>query len=139
MIIAREARGLRVAVVAVLFDPDNPPPCRTDPELFYSPVEDGRVEVAREEREALAGMLCASCPKRLDCLEQSLVAGEYYGVWGGLSEGDRRKFLTHLREEGYSRREIPSGLELQAALNSWYRYMPTPEEKYHGENELVAS
>jgi WhiB family redox-sensing transcriptional regulator len=41
---------------------------------------------------ALAARLCAGCPVRRECLEFELRLGgaETVGVWGGLSEDDRR-------------------------------------------------
>lgn len=36
-----------------------------------------------------------------------------------MSEGDRKNFHRHLREEGYADGEIPKGLELIAAIRSF--------------------
>ena len=106
-------------------------PCSTNVDIFWSPEDDGRVEIGRKEREALAGTLCRSeCPIWLQCLERSLVRNEPYGVWGGMAEGERREFRKHLIEEGYGKREVPDGPELRAAVNSFYRYQPTPDERY---------
>jgi len=55
---------------------------QTDPELFF-PEKGGSV------REAKA--VCAGCPVRAQCLEHALAHGERYGVWGGLSERERRR------------------------------------------------
>ena len=52
-----------------------------DPELFF-PV--GAAEPGPEAQEA-----CGSCPVRSDCLEFALRTGQA-GVWGGLTEGERR-------------------------------------------------
>jgi hypothetical protein len=118
----------------VIIDPENPTPCVTHQDLFYSPDEDGRTEIARIEREALAGLICMSeCPVQLECLERSLVTKEFYGVWGGMGEGERRKFQAHLREEGYDVGEVPSGRELVSSVNQFYRYNYTAEERLHGE------
>lgn len=38
-----------------------------------------------------AKAICARCPVRLDCLTFALAHGERFGVWGGLSERERRK------------------------------------------------
>jgi WhiB family transcriptional regulator, redox-sensing transcriptional regulator len=56
----------------------------TDPELFFP---DSR-SPASEAKE-----ICASCPVRPECLEYSLAAAEEFGVWGGLTEKERRKLL----------------------------------------------
>lgn len=41
------------------------------------------------------------------------------GVWGGMSEHERRLFRTHLNREGY-RGEVPNGLEFEASVASFY-------------------
>ena len=64
--------------------------CRgVDPEIFY-PVS--------EEDEALeAKAICDSCPVRVACLEYALAAREKNGVWGGLTERERRRLLRQRR------------------------------------------
>jgi hypothetical protein len=36
-----------------------------------------------------AKRICGHCPIRLECLEHALAFPEEYGVWGGLTEGER--------------------------------------------------
>lgn len=88
--------------------------------LFFSPEEDGRTEVGRSEREAMAKQQCFVCAYRLGCLEKSLVWKEELGVWGGMGEGERRRFAAHLKQEGYTD-EVPTGPEFRASLRSFYR------------------
>ncbi len=38
--------------------------------------------------------VCAGCPVRDDCLDWALVHDEQ-GIWGGLTEGERRKLLAN--------------------------------------------
>jgi len=38
-----------------------------------------------------AKKVCATCPVQNECLQYALDHDERYGVWGGLSERDRRK------------------------------------------------
>jgi hypothetical protein len=52
-----------------------------DPALFYP--EDG-------EPAAPALRVCAACPVRPECLEHAVGSGEMFGIWGGLSERERR-------------------------------------------------
>lgn len=34
---------------------------------------------------------CSGCPMRSECLQHALVNDEKFGIWGGLSEGERRR------------------------------------------------
>jgi WhiB family transcriptional regulator, redox-sensing transcriptional regulator len=53
-----------------------------DPDLFFP-------ERGASTREAKA--VCRGCVVREDCLEYALVNGEKFGIWGGLSERERRR------------------------------------------------
>ena len=55
---------------------------QTDPEVFF-PEKGGS--------PALAKRVCRVCPVRLPCLAFALAVGERHGVWGGLSERERRR------------------------------------------------
>jgi WhiB family transcriptional regulator, redox-sensing transcriptional regulator len=68
--------------------------CREeDPALFFGP---NRFEPKQERlaRETAAKEVCATCPAIQACREHALLAGELYGVWGGLGETDRRTILA---------------------------------------------
>lgn len=54
----------------------------TDPEAFFPD---------KGEPTADAKRICQRCPVRVECLQFALDHQERYGVWGGLSERDRRK------------------------------------------------
>jgi WhiB family redox-sensing transcriptional regulator len=41
----------------------------------------------------LAKETCYSCPVRLDCLADAMENREEFGVWGGMTERERRKLL----------------------------------------------
>ena len=97
-----------------------PPPCYGLSEAFYGPETDGRREEGRKEREAFAVDVCMGCDHRMLCLERALVLEEHRGVWGGMTEGERRKFNRHLRAEGYTD-GVPEGDELWSSLNAYYR------------------
>ena len=57
--------------------------------VFYPPnAPEGRS--AREAREARAKAICRGCPVRAQCLEYALAIREPHGIWGGLSEAERR-------------------------------------------------
>ena len=54
----------------------------TDPEVFF-PEKGGSTKAAKQ--------VCKACIVRDDCLEWALETGERFGIWGGLSERERRK------------------------------------------------
>ena len=59
--------------------------CRTEPiEGFYSAEAD-------EVRAAIA--ICRRCPVRMACLEAAVSRGEWFGVWGGTTERERRRMI----------------------------------------------
>lgn len=61
--------------------------CRdTDPQLFF-PV--GTTGLALEQI-ADAKRVCCGCPVRTDCLDFAMETNQDTGIWGGLSEDERR-------------------------------------------------
>jgi WhiB family redox-sensing transcriptional regulator len=67
--------------------------CRgLDVELFFH--ADNERGPRREARIRGAQAVCATCPVITQCAEHALTTREPYGVWGGLSEGDRLAILT---------------------------------------------
>jgi WhiB family redox-sensing transcriptional regulator len=67
--------------------------CRgEDPRLFFHPDnERGRARARRQHR---AKAICDQCPVVARCREHSLKFQEPFGVWGGLSEGERVALLA---------------------------------------------
>lgn len=55
---------------------------QTDPEAFF-PEKGGSTREAKK--------VCLTCEVRDDCLESALMNDERFGIWGGLSERERRK------------------------------------------------
>lgn len=53
-----------------------------DPDLFFPE----RGASTREAKE-----VCRACVVRADCLEYAITNGEKFGIWGGLSERERRR------------------------------------------------
>ena len=63
--------------------------CRgVDPEIFH-PGDEDDPSAAKE--------ICAVCPVREACLEYALTVREKFGVWGGLTERERRRVLRRRR------------------------------------------
>ena len=54
----------------------------TDPEVFF-PEKGGN--------NARAKRICRKCEVRAECLEYALARDERFGIWGGLSERERRR------------------------------------------------
>ena len=55
---------------------------QTDPEAFF-PEKGGSTREAKR--------VCTSCEVRAECLEYALENDERFGIWGGLSERERRR------------------------------------------------
>jgi WhiB family transcriptional regulator, redox-sensing transcriptional regulator len=53
-----------------------------DPELFFP---------ERGVSTAEAKEVCRGCMVRVECLEFALDSGEKFGIWGGMSERERRR------------------------------------------------
>ena len=61
--------------------------CRdTDPELFF-PIGTTGLALVQIDR---AKQVCAECTVRTECLDFALETNQDAGVWGGLSEEERR-------------------------------------------------
>jgi WhiB family redox-sensing transcriptional regulator len=53
-----------------------------DPELFFPE----RGSSTREAKE-----VCRGCVVRIECLEFAIANSEKFGIWGGMSERERRR------------------------------------------------
>ena len=67
-----------------------------DPDLFFP-------ERGASTREAKG--VCKGCEVRNECLEYALAHGEKFGIWGGLSERERRRVR---RQRALERRGLAS-------------------------------
>ena len=54
---------------------------------------------ATDEEAAPAKAICAICPVRDECLEFALLTRQDDGVWGGLTEVERRRLVRRRRDE----------------------------------------
>jgi WhiB family redox-sensing transcriptional regulator len=78
--------------VPVAFEDEELPPAdqwqdralcaQTDPEAFF-PEKGGSTREAKK--------ICLGCEVRSECLEYALAHDERFGIWGGLSERERRR------------------------------------------------
>lgn len=68
----------------------------TDPEAFF-PEKGGSTKEAKK--------VCQRCPVKVECLQWALDNDERFGVWGGMSERERRRLKRGL-EPNRTRGEI---------------------------------
>ena len=68
--------------------------CRGNHSYLFFPPSSVERKDERERREAKAKAICSACPVKLDCLEFAMVIREPYGIWGGLTETERRQTLA---------------------------------------------
>lgn len=57
-------------------------------QFFHPEGERGR---SRQRRDDSAKAVCATCPVLARCREHALSTQEPYGVWGGMTEEERRE------------------------------------------------
>lgn len=60
---------------------------QTDPEAFF-PEKGGSTREAKR--------ICQACAVRDDCLEYALEHDERFGIWGGLSDRERRRLKREI-------------------------------------------
>jgi len=70
-----------------------------DPDLFFPE----RGASTREAKE-----VCRGCVVRDDCLEYALLNGEKFGIWGGMSERERRRIR---RQRALDREAVERAVE----------------------------
>jgi WhiB family redox-sensing transcriptional regulator len=58
-------------------------------ELFFAP-DDSESRAERRSRESEAKVVCHECVVRNECLSEAIESDERFGIWGGLTERERR-------------------------------------------------
>lgn len=71
-----------------------------DPELFFPTGKTGPALLQIEE----AKVVCRGCPVRDECLETAQELSLDHGVWGGLSEDERRELRRRQKNQLTRRR-----------------------------------
>jgi WhiB family redox-sensing transcriptional regulator len=61
--------------------------------LLFFGGDESEPQAERRVREEEAKRVCARCLVREPCLEYALSTRESYGIWGGLTEIERRSLL----------------------------------------------
>jgi WhiB family transcriptional regulator, redox-sensing transcriptional regulator len=78
--------------------------CRDeDPELFFPVGSTGPAAMQIEQAKGV----CLLCEVREDCLEWAMTTGQEAGVWGGLSEDERRALRRARRRRGVQLASVP--------------------------------
>lgn len=92
-----------------------------DPETWFPVGHTGPVVA---EQVATAKAICGGCPVRAKCLRWALDTGQEYGVWGGMSEDERRSMKRRLARA----RAASGGGEAERPKAS----VPTPQQALKG-------
>jgi WhiB family transcriptional regulator, redox-sensing transcriptional regulator len=67
--------------------------CLKHPAVLFFGMDDSETPGDRRSREDRAKMVCRECVVRTDCLAYALETREAYGIWGGLTEVERKAKL----------------------------------------------
>lgn len=70
---------------------------QADQSVFFAPDTPGEPRADRRRRVVAAKAVCALCPVRDLCRNYALENQEEYGVWGGLSETERKDLIAARR------------------------------------------
>lgn len=67
--------------------------CLAYPAILFFGMDDNEAAPERHAREEEAKGICMHCIVRAECLEYALTTRESYGIWGGLTELERKARL----------------------------------------------
>lgn len=76
-----------------------------DPDLFFSP-DLFEAKQDKDDREIVAKSACAKCEVTVECLDYAIKAQERYGIWGGLTEQERRTVARRRTSDSTNDRSI---------------------------------
>jgi WhiB family transcriptional regulator, redox-sensing transcriptional regulator len=89
---------------------------QTDSEAFF-PEKGGSTREAKR--------VCQDCPVRMECLEYAMANDERFGIWGGLSERERRRLKRALGDRGIEPRR-PAQAKPRPPLTAPVVHPPIP-------------
>ena len=90
----RERKGGTVSAQRLSDDWQLHAACRGPRSAVFFPPPRFERKHERMAREAEAKAICLTCLARDECLEYALAIREPHGIWGGLSEVERREILA---------------------------------------------
>lgn len=67
--------------------------CAGKTELFFPPEGEKNPSQTRDDRITEAKQLCSKCRVRKQCLQHALGNKEEKGIWGGMTEDERRALM----------------------------------------------
>ena len=67
--------------------------CRGPQALVFFPPSTFERKDEKQDRERRAKAICATCAVKQQCLDYALRIREPHGIWGGLSESERKRVL----------------------------------------------
>lgn len=67
--------------------------CRGPQAAVFFPPSTFERKDEKLDRERRAKAICATCAVRQPCLDYAVKIREPHGIWGGLSEGERKRLL----------------------------------------------
>ncbi len=68
--------------------------CRGPNNAIFFPPSRLERRTEKRRREQRAKEICAACPVQLDCRSYAFEIGEQHGIWGGLTEKERRVLVV---------------------------------------------
>ena len=103
-------------------------PCSTvNPDLFFDDSEDDPLV------EEQAKLICMGCPVAAECLDTAMLAREEYGIWGGMTPAERKRYqATWMRLKG-GRNTVKSMRESNGIISA----APHIDRKYHARREAA--
>ena len=84
--------------------------------MFFHPVN-ARGQ-SRRQRELTAQAVCFGCDVRDQCADYAIRSREPYGVWGGLTEFERKSIFDALLPGEVDRQDVGAGLRALARIDS---------------------
>lgn len=84
------------------------PPCAGKGQLMYPPVndrKDGPSGTINDRATLPARVMCATCYRTAECLEDAYNNKERFGIWGGVHFGhkrERKQFFDDVNKKGIS-------------------------------------
>ena len=81
--------------------------CRdTDPELFFPVGTTGQALL----QIAKAKGVCCECPVKVECLDFAMETNQDTGIWGGLSEDERRQIRRSANAQARAAKAATQGV-----------------------------